>query len=112
MVEPLAARDEPRVGHGVGGTGEEIGETDGLAHASGKDRQRKIEAPTDLPQEGTEQVVGHATRSRRASAGDRACPSPSSGLAGISDRAPCPSGTPPPSADESGPRARRPSCPA
>ena len=39
VSQALAARDEPRVGHGVGGARQQIRETEGLADAAGKNSQ-------------------------------------------------------------------------
>ena len=56
VQEPLSARQKPRVGDGVGGAGEEIGQADGGADLPRQHRQGEIEGPADSLEEGAGQV--------------------------------------------------------
>ena len=55
LAEAVLPVDEPRVGDGVGGAGEEVGEADRRPHALGENGQGQGERPAHLPQ----QVEGH-----------------------------------------------------
>ena len=58
--DPGATGDEARVGDGVGGAGQEIGEPDGGAHGSRQHRQRQEEGAADaLEQRGGEVPSAH-----------------------------------------------------
>jgi hypothetical protein len=54
MPKPIHPREEPRVGHGVGGAGEEVGEPDGLAQVARQDGERQVEAAADVAEEAPE----------------------------------------------------------
>ncbi len=77
VSEPVSAGKQTRVGHAVGGPGQQIRETDGLTQGRREDHEREVEAPADLPQKTAEQVVGHASRGRTVSAAGPGRPSPS-----------------------------------
>ena len=69
------AREQARVGDGVGGAREQIGEADGFAQVAGKDTEREVEASADPPQWPAQQVwVAPASRSRSGAAAGRASP--------------------------------------
>jgi hypothetical protein len=57
VEDPLGPRDQPGVGDRVGGAGQQIRQAQGLAKRTGQDRQREVEAATDLAEQVAEERV-------------------------------------------------------